>query len=87
MIWKDFQDILLSGKKEESTKGVSTVCYPLCMKDRNGGKYVSAHLCKRDTGRNKAVTNEHGYFLVASGIGRKMGGMGTGSKEEGSDFL
>lgn len=34
------------------------------MKDRNVRKYISAHLYKRNTGRDKAVTNEHGYFLV-----------------------
>lgn len=52
----------------------------------NGRKYLSAHLCKRDPGRDKAVTSELAYYLVVGGIGRKKGGTGTGSKDEGSDI-
>lgn len=82
-----FSGHIVKWKKRGKYKGSINSMLPFMYERQNGGKYVSAHLCKRDTGRNKAVTNEHGYFLVASGIGRKMGGMGTGSKEEGSDFL
>ena len=52
LICRDFQNKLLSQKKKnQSTKGISTVCYPSSKKDGNVGKYVSAYLYKRNTGR------------------------------------